>query len=775
MTLKNSLSEYICAAFSGLYIQTFEPDEALREIGELCRERNWRLATWDLDGGLKPGSQSGAASAPAMASDPLAAVRAVSGLASTEGASLLVLRNFHRFLGSAEVIQALEHQLAQGKVLRTFVVILAPVVQLPVELERLFVVMPHDLPDRDQLRSIATAIATEPGELPEGSKLGQVLDAAAGLTRYEAEGAFSLSLIRHRQLEPSALWELKTQSLLKTGLLSLYRGTAAFSEIGGLDSLKAFCLRSLRASRRQRPGLQPKGILLLGLPGSGKSAFCKALGNETGRPTVILDVGALMGSLVGQTEERTRQALRIQTIKRHGIAWNSVTGSWLIPFCSENGSPVNLTRYFPDTGQKLSLPGLPLSLYGLDQLDAAGCRPLFVCEGPFDAISLDQHLRDKKSRKRYDLIAVPSANVFRPEWLKHFIRREVRLCFDNDKAGRDGQERILKLCSANGTDCKLLSLTWPADAPEKCDLGDLIRNGENVVEFTRKYCTKATSGRRQLLFRRGDAIPEQIVSWLWPGHVPFGTFVSVSGLMGTQKSTVARDLAARATAGLPMPNCDGSLPPFDVFYFTSEDADSRVRDIVRLHGGDLTRLHVHDIATGGDPIDILDCLEEMEAEIKDKQARLVILDALNSFVGGDISTDSKARRSLSGQLQSLARRTGACIIGIRNWGRMDVGTASQRALGAASLSDVARCVMNTRELAPFEKGGPRRFQLEFEKVSDAPKPLPIPFAVTNLSTGDADSHYRHLDWDEPVDGLALITALDAKRVAKNGSARFVPT
>lgn len=311
MTLKNSLSEYICAAFSGLYIQTFEPDEALREIGELCRERNWRLATWDLDGGLKPGSQSGAASAPAMASDPLAAVRAVSGLASTEGASLLVLRNFHRFLGSAEVIQALEHQLAQGKVLRTFVVILAPVVQLPVELERLFVVMPHDLPDRDQLRSIATAIATEPGELPEGSKLDQVLDAAAGLTRYEAEGAFSLSLIRHRQLEPSALWELKTQSLLKTGLLSLYRGTAAFSEIGGLDSLKAFCLRSLRASRRQRPGLQPKGILLLGLPGSGKSAFCKALGNETGRPTVILDVGALMGSLVGQTEERTRQALRI--------------------------------------------------------------------------------------------------------------------------------------------------------------------------------------------------------------------------------------------------------------------------------------------------------------------------------------------------------------------------------------------------------------------------------------------------------------------------------
>jgi SpoVK/Ycf46/Vps4 family AAA+-type ATPase len=52
-------------------------------------------------------------------------------------------------------------------------------------------------------------------------------------------------------------------------------------------------------------------VLLLGVSGSGKSQFCKALGNETGRPTLILDVGSLMGSLVGQSEERTRQALRI--------------------------------------------------------------------------------------------------------------------------------------------------------------------------------------------------------------------------------------------------------------------------------------------------------------------------------------------------------------------------------------------------------------------------------------------------------------------------------
>jgi SpoVK/Ycf46/Vps4 family AAA+-type ATPase len=138
-----------------------------------------------------------------------------------------------------------------------------------------------------------------------------VLDAASGLTRYEAEGAFSLSLVRHGRIEPSSIWELKSQTLTKSGLLSLHRGKESFSDLGGLESLKAFCLRAMRPHNGSTCVLKPKGVLLLGVPGTGKSAFCKALGNETGRPTLTLDVGALMGSLVGQTEERTRRALRI--------------------------------------------------------------------------------------------------------------------------------------------------------------------------------------------------------------------------------------------------------------------------------------------------------------------------------------------------------------------------------------------------------------------------------------------------------------------------------
>src|SRR5690606_11743909 len=133
----------------------------------------------------------------------------------SEAASLLVLTNFQRFLGSVEIIQALQHRILAGKQTRSVVVILAPEVRLPAELEKLFVVLQHELPDRAQLQEIAQGVATEEGELPAGPDLDRVLEAAAGLTRYEAEGAYSLSLVRHGRLEPETLWRLKSQTLVK--------------------------------------------------------------------------------------------------------------------------------------------------------------------------------------------------------------------------------------------------------------------------------------------------------------------------------------------------------------------------------------------------------------------------------------------------------------------------------------------------------------------------------------------------------------------------------
>jgi len=307
LSLAHQLREYIAAAFPGIWVTTHEPNEAIREIAALCKDQTppWSLAVWDIDRGL----QSGAGSALA-APDPLTAIKALANMAVPDSSVLLVLPNYHKFLGSPEIIQCLANALQAGKTRRTFIVILAPVVAIPVELERQFMVLDHALPDHAQLQAIAQGVATEAGELPDGPDLERLLDAATGLTRSEAENAYSLSLVRHRKLVPESVWDLKTQALKRSGLLTLHRGTEKFSHLGGLEALKSFCLRALGARQRNSTA-QPRGVLLLGVPGTGKSALAKALGNETGRPTLVLDVGALMGSLVGATEQNVRQALRI--------------------------------------------------------------------------------------------------------------------------------------------------------------------------------------------------------------------------------------------------------------------------------------------------------------------------------------------------------------------------------------------------------------------------------------------------------------------------------
>jgi hypothetical protein len=301
MTLSERLSEYVRAAFSGIWVQTHEQDDALHEIAQLARQNNWRLASWDIDKGLKlDGTESDAVPS---ANDPLSAIRSLNALATPDGTAIVVLRSFHRFLGSAEIVQALDTAISRGKQERTFVMVLSPVVQIPVELERQLVVVEHDLPGRDQLEQIARSIATEPGDLPEDDDLGLVLDAAAGLTRMEAENAFSLSLVRHGKVVPETPWELKTGMLKKSGLLTLHQGGETFADLGGLESLKAFSKKALGG--RRGSGVQAKGVLLRSRsrPEGDNSTAGSKLWPRSEAPQRLADTS------VDQTEARNAPAL----------------------------------------------------------------------------------------------------------------------------------------------------------------------------------------------------------------------------------------------------------------------------------------------------------------------------------------------------------------------------------------------------------------------------------------------------------------------------------
>ena len=192
-TLKQRLREYVSGCFTGIWVETQEPMEAVSGIQSLCQDEAWQFGRWDIDQGLRVAGQT-----VDDGQDPLSAVKSAG--AMDDDTSILVLENFHRFLGAPEIIQAMASQLHAGKQSRSVIVVLAPVLELPPELEKMFVAIEHALPDREQLQEIAEGIGVEHGELPTGRELEQVLDAASGLTRAEAESAFSLSLVRHGRI-----------------------------------------------------------------------------------------------------------------------------------------------------------------------------------------------------------------------------------------------------------------------------------------------------------------------------------------------------------------------------------------------------------------------------------------------------------------------------------------------------------------------------------------------------------------------------------------------
>ncbi|HEY5312923.1 MAG TPA: hypothetical protein VIK18_10410, partial [Pirellulales bacterium] len=112
MSLSMRLAEHVRACFSGIWIQSWEHEDALAEIARLCRQEAWRLAVWNIDRGLSTMAGQADSQPAAAGADPLAAIRAVSAMATQGTPALLVLVNFHRFLSSAEIVQTLASQIS---------------------------------------------------------------------------------------------------------------------------------------------------------------------------------------------------------------------------------------------------------------------------------------------------------------------------------------------------------------------------------------------------------------------------------------------------------------------------------------------------------------------------------------------------------------------------------------------------------------------------------------------------------------------------------------
>ncbi|MBW1992304.1 MAG: AAA family ATPase [Deltaproteobacteria bacterium] len=291
------IQDYLKAGYPALLVRTHEPE---RFIASAIQQANGRTPyQWDVVRGFRQmGNGAGW-----QECDPYDLPNTA---ARGNDKAVWFLRNYHFWLNEPAVIQAVQNNLPVYKTKGTTLVIISPDAKLPPELEREVVVLDYPLPTRDELKTILAGLVESTGVEPDNEEA--VLDAAQGLTWEEAENAMALALVRQKRFDPHTICTLKAQMVEKSAALQFSQFSETFATLGGLDNLKEWTLNRFR---NRRPGLPFRGVLLLGVPGTGKSHFAKALGNEVGWPVLSLDMGRVFGSLVGESEAKMREALKV--------------------------------------------------------------------------------------------------------------------------------------------------------------------------------------------------------------------------------------------------------------------------------------------------------------------------------------------------------------------------------------------------------------------------------------------------------------------------------
>lgn len=246
---------------------------------------------------------------------------------------ILLLEDFHPFLTSDNHmligrLRAFAVAVAGREISGCSIVLSQPIALLPPELDKETQILEMPLPDTGDLHKILEQ-AKQRYNIDERdySPTPNLLESALGLSTSEAQLAFSKAACQFQRLTESEIPFIvkeKEQVIRKSGHLEYFHPKATLSDIGGLDNLKAWLGRRQQAfSEHAREfGLEtPRGVLLLGLPGTGKSLAAKAVANAWQLPLLRLDMGKIYGGIVGQSEENIRSALHMAEALSPSILW----------------------------------------------------------------------------------------------------------------------------------------------------------------------------------------------------------------------------------------------------------------------------------------------------------------------------------------------------------------------------------------------------------------------------------------------------------------------
>jgi ATP-dependent 26S proteasome regulatory subunit len=334
MNFHDELELLIRARYPILYVISNEETRVQNAVIELAAKRRKKVFEWSCTAGLVPAGasiQSQKSRNPAT-KDPLAALDMV--IEQVEPA-LFIFKDLHPFLTKNHfaVIRRLKDVALHLKDSFKTILLISPVLEIPAELEKEITVLNYPLPAREDLGALLDKIIMEVRDAKQVAiELGEadrqrLLQAALGLTLGEAENVFAKIMVKEQRLSGEDVHEVlaeKQQIIRKSGLLEYCATTETFSQVGGLAVLKDWLNKRAAAftDEARAFGLPaPKGILMLGVQGCGKSLCAKAVSTQWQLPLLRFDMGRMFGSLIGSSEENVRRAIAVAESVAPAILW----------------------------------------------------------------------------------------------------------------------------------------------------------------------------------------------------------------------------------------------------------------------------------------------------------------------------------------------------------------------------------------------------------------------------------------------------------------------
>nr|WP_242036199.1 AAA family ATPase [Cyanobium sp. FACHB-13342] len=306
-----------------LWIRSLEEERVETLLEQAAQRLGARtLLRWDFIDGLSGApNRSGEA-----ARNPMAALACLDPLPPEQGV-LLVLRDFHRYCEDAGVCRRLRNLAASLRQAPRTLVITAPDWSIPRELEDSITLLDLPLPDAEEIRGLLSTIANASGQPLAAAVCEQLTAACHGLSEQRVRQLAARALARRGQLGEADLAEVleeKRQAIAKSELLEYCPSEATPADIGGLEALKHWLEQRHMAFSEEamRYGLPlPRGVLLVGPQGTGKSLTAKAIAHSWSMPLLRLDVGRLFAGLVGASEARTRDMIQRAEAMAPCVLW----------------------------------------------------------------------------------------------------------------------------------------------------------------------------------------------------------------------------------------------------------------------------------------------------------------------------------------------------------------------------------------------------------------------------------------------------------------------